>query len=201
MIHDETTNRTTGVAGIVAEMSLAELKELDAGSFFSPNFAASKIPTLVEVLELLDQVGFNGILNIELKTDKTAYVGIVQKVYRFVQAKSRNYSVVYSSFNYDTLIEMKKIDDQNQIALLFETNNRNLIELDGCYPVEAWHPHYKWAKLRLLNEVPNLPMRVWTVNDSDDIRYFIKAKVAAIITDYPERALEIRATMVVEEKV
>lgn len=51
-IHDSTVNRTTNGKGDVSEMSLAELKQLDAGSWFDPKFSAEKIPTIEEVLKL-----------------------------------------------------------------------------------------------------------------------------------------------------
>src|SRR5512143_1463332 len=49
VIHDPTLNRTTGSQGSVKNMSLAELKSLDAGSYFSETYRGEKIPTLEEV--------------------------------------------------------------------------------------------------------------------------------------------------------
>lgn len=49
-VHDETVDRTTNSYGYVADMTLAELKALDAGSWYDPSFAGEKIPTLEEVL-------------------------------------------------------------------------------------------------------------------------------------------------------
>jgi glycerophosphoryl diester phosphodiesterase len=50
VIHDETVDRTTNGSGEVAELTLAELQALDAGSWFDPKFAGERIPTLEEVL-------------------------------------------------------------------------------------------------------------------------------------------------------
>ncbi len=50
VIHDETVDRTTDGTGKVKDMSLADLRKLDAGSWFDPQFAGEKIPTLDEVL-------------------------------------------------------------------------------------------------------------------------------------------------------
>lgn len=52
-IHDDTVGRTTGAQGKVAEMTLAELRKLDAGRWFDPRFAGQKIPTIDEVLALI----------------------------------------------------------------------------------------------------------------------------------------------------
>ena len=50
-IHDATLDRTTTARGPVQALTLAELRELDAGSWFGPAFAGERIPTLEEILE------------------------------------------------------------------------------------------------------------------------------------------------------
>src|SRR6266496_640164 len=64
VIHDSTVDRTTGSRGRVKDLSLAQLRSLDAGSFFSEKYRGEKIPTLEEVLEA---VGKRTIINVELK--------------------------------------------------------------------------------------------------------------------------------------
>src|SRR5512145_3180337 len=53
VIHDPTIERTTGAKGRVKDMSLADLRSLDAGSFFAQTFQREKIPTLEEVFETM----------------------------------------------------------------------------------------------------------------------------------------------------
>jgi glycerophosphoryl diester phosphodiesterase len=65
-IHDATVDRTTDGSGAVAQMTLAELKELSAG-YGRPEFQAERIPTLDEVARLLPQ---DMALALELKTDR-----------------------------------------------------------------------------------------------------------------------------------
>ena len=52
VIHDKTVDRTTNGTGEVTEMTLAEIRKLDAGSWFAPRFAGEKVPTLEEVFKL-----------------------------------------------------------------------------------------------------------------------------------------------------
>ena len=52
VIHDQSVDRTTNGFGRVSELTLAGLRELDAGSHFSATFHGEQIPTLVEVLEI-----------------------------------------------------------------------------------------------------------------------------------------------------
>tara|TARA_R110002111_G_scaffold262694_1_gene340142 strand:+ start:72838 stop:73671 length:834 start_codon:yes stop_codon:yes gene_type:complete len=51
-IHDGTVDRTTNGTGNVADLTLAEVKQLDAGSWFDSRFAGEKVPTVEEVLQL-----------------------------------------------------------------------------------------------------------------------------------------------------
>src|SRR5512138_2694544 len=51
VIHDQTIKRTTGQPGIVRQMTLRQLKSMDAGSFFDSAYAGEQIPTLAEVFE------------------------------------------------------------------------------------------------------------------------------------------------------
>ena len=55
IIHDKTVDRTTNGTGEVTEMTLAEIRKLDAGSWFDPRFAGEKVPTLEEVFKLIHE--------------------------------------------------------------------------------------------------------------------------------------------------
>ncbi len=71
LIHDETVNRTTNGEGKVCEMTLSQLKALDAGVKKDKMFSGAKIPTLIELMELVkDHPTMT--LDIELKEYPTA---------------------------------------------------------------------------------------------------------------------------------
>jgi glycerophosphoryl diester phosphodiesterase len=65
LIHDETLGRTTSGRGRVADRTLAELRELDAGRWFAPSFAGERVPTLEEAVALLLELGLGA--NVEVK--------------------------------------------------------------------------------------------------------------------------------------
>src|SRR5262249_19724348 len=52
-IHDSAVDRTTNGTGRVADLTLAGIQGLDAGSWFDPKFAGQKVPTVEEVLKLV----------------------------------------------------------------------------------------------------------------------------------------------------
>jgi glycerophosphoryl diester phosphodiesterase len=66
VIHDNTVDRTTNGSGKVSELTLDQIRKLDAGSWKSPDFKGEKVPTLSEVLDIMP---LNVWLNIHLKGD------------------------------------------------------------------------------------------------------------------------------------
>lgn len=54
-LHDETLDRTTNGKGLLAEMLSEDVRQLDAGSWFSPKFAGTPVPTIAEMLEVIDK--------------------------------------------------------------------------------------------------------------------------------------------------
>ena len=95
VIHDETVDRTTNGTGEIRNLTLAEVKAMDAGSWFKNDFAGEKIPTLDEVLHLLKELNFTGQLNIELKTDIIQYEGLVEKCLALQVTESWPFAIVY----------------------------------------------------------------------------------------------------------
>lgn len=65
-MHDTTVDRTTNGTGAVASLTVLELKTLDAGSWFSAEFAGERVPTLAEFLETAAR---RGIVYLDLKAD------------------------------------------------------------------------------------------------------------------------------------
>lgn len=61
-VHDDTVDRTTNGLGAVSSLTLAELKKLDAGAWFSPAFAGERIPTFDEVLDVIKTHGHDPVL-------------------------------------------------------------------------------------------------------------------------------------------
>tara|TARA_B100000959_G_scaffold287049_1_gene368881 strand:- start:14995 stop:15750 length:756 start_codon:yes stop_codon:yes gene_type:complete len=69
VLHDDTVDRTTDGEGRVAQMTLAEVKALDAGSWWNEKFAGERIPTLMETFDAVKEFGTaETSLVIEMKT-------------------------------------------------------------------------------------------------------------------------------------
>lgn len=192
VIHDETVDRTTSGKGYVKDMTLKQLKELDAGSWFDPKYSNARIPTLQEVLDLLAENHFSGVLNVELKTDVFQYSAIEEKVLALAEPYLAQFSVIYSSFHYETLKKIKELRQDSKIALLFSKKGKQRLDLGEGIAVEGWHP--KFSILRSLPpfEKSKIPLRVWTVNRKVEMQVCLRKNIDSMITDYPERALQMR---------
>ena len=96
VIHDKTVDHTTDGTGKTAEKALAEIKRLDAGSWFNPAFAGVRIPTLEEVLRLIGELGRTHItVAINMKTPLST--GIERKIVHIVE----KYGMVDQVFAFD----------------------------------------------------------------------------------------------------
>ena len=191
VIHDETVDRTTNGTGEIRNLTLAEIKAMDSGSWFNETFAGEKIPTLEEVLLLLKELGFKGQLNIELKTDVIQYKGLVEKCLALQSAKDWPFAIVYSSFNPYTLVELKEANPSQEIGLLFESKEW-ADKGDAMLEKESYHPDLKLLDWAIEWNRNQLPLRVWTVNEDTDINRCFELQIEAIFTDYPEKALQLK---------
>ena len=113
VIHDETVNRTTDGNGEVADLTLAEIKELDAGARFKDGaIRDERIPTLDEVFAATH--GRCG-LNVEIKAD-----GLEHLVTAIMQAHDALDDSIVSSFNWNYLAKIRTIHSHIRVGLLAE---------------------------------------------------------------------------------
>ncbi|MGO4929056.1 glycerophosphodiester phosphodiesterase family protein [Fundicoccus sp. Sow4_D5] len=197
IIHDETIDRTTTGEGEIINMSLNEIK---AFHLLNPDNRLSdeKIPTLEEMLEEFDRLAFNGELNIELKTDRHEYEGIEKLVKQTVEAKPRAYRIIYSSFNWKSIERMAELQPKAELALLIAEPLLPYQKFIPSLDPSALHVHFKLVEELDKAYTDSLPLRLWTVNESNEIEKWLKSdvlNVEGLMTDYPRQALKLRETM------
>ncbi|SEK53134.1 glycerophosphodiester phosphodiesterase [Pacificibacter marinus] len=107
VFHDPTLERTTNGFGAVTSQTLAQLRGLDAGGWFSRHFIGTQIPTLGETLELLHK--YNAKAYLELKSAPPL------PVWQAVQAAGLEDRVFFWSFNTDAIREMRQIAPKAQL--------------------------------------------------------------------------------------
>ncbi|HID87936.1 MAG TPA: glycerophosphodiester phosphodiesterase [Anaerolineae bacterium] len=195
VIHDDTLDRTTDGSGRVRDRTLAELKGLDAGSWFDPTFAGLRIPTLQEVFDL---IGGQMVLNIELKSRSLTDEGLEARVVELVERNGLVGSVILSSFNPWAIRRVKRLNPRLATGLLYAEDLPLPLRRAWLRPLvrpDALHPHHtmvtlayvRWAKSRGHSIIP------WTVNDPHEMRRLIELGVDGIITDRPKRLKDVLA--------
>ncbi|MEL7832517.1 glycerophosphodiester phosphodiesterase [Fodinibius sp. Rm-B-1B1-1] len=191
VFHDKRLNKHTNGRGQLSNFTLDELKKLDAGSWFAPQFSDQTIPTLREVLAFASGTIA---LNIEIKSEAVSdsiVDGIEKKVVQLVQEFDMQNHVLFSSFNYRALIRFKELAPKIPAALLYSKTQSNRLlphQLVERYNVEAFNCHYhqlsrKW--MANLNEY-QIPTFIYTVNSKRRMQKLIEAGVNGIFTDKPD---------------
>lgn len=107
VIHDDTVDRTTDGTGPVGDLSLAELRALDAGSWVHPKFCGEQIPTLSEALEL--SAGRAGLV-VELKGGSDCYPGMERLLARAIETEDRLEDVIAISRNSAAIKRINEIN-------------------------------------------------------------------------------------------
>ncbi|MCX7683163.1 MAG: glycerophosphodiester phosphodiesterase family protein [Anaerolineae bacterium] len=190
VIHDFTVDATTDGSGRVCEMTVAELKRLDAGTSFSPAFAGERIPALEEVLEA---VGESLLINIELKTTTLRDNGLERAVVSLLESygPARQGRVLLSSFNPLSLRRVKRLSPHLPVGLLYAPDLPLPLRrawLAPLVPHEARHPQHSMVTASYMSWARRHRywVHTWTVNDADEMRRLLALGVEAIMTDVPD---------------
>jgi glycerophosphoryl diester phosphodiesterase len=194
VIHDATVDRTTGAHGRVKDLSLADLRALDAGSFFSEKYGGEKIPTLEEVFEA---VGRRTFINVELTNYDAPRDHLVESVCSLVKKFGLQEHVLFSSFYISNLSRARSYLPKVPRGLLALSGllgvwHRSFGFAFGNY--QALHPNLKDATPQQVHYVHRLGRRihVWTVNTEEELRRLFKWGVDGIFTDDPLLAIRVR---------
>ena len=194
VIHDPTVDRTTGGHGRVKDLSMAQLRSLDAGKFFSEEYSGEKIPTLEEVFET---VGKRTFINVELTNYDTPRDQLVETVCMLVKKFELQKRVMFSSFFASNLSKAHAYlpgVPRGLLALhgLLGAWARSFGFAFGSY--QALHPYLKDMTPQQVQRVHRLERRihVWTVNAAEDMRRLFDWGVDAIFTDDPQLAVQVR---------
>lgn len=193
VIHDERIDRVCARKGFVKQYTLQELKEFSFHNHMS-EYAGVQIPTLQEVYEQVAPTGM--CVNVELKTGIFFYEGLEEKVLEIGRAYDMENRVWYSSFNHETLMKLKQLDPCVRTGMLYADGIVDAVHYAKKIGVNAIHPalynlQYKGFPESCKKE--GMPIHVWTVNEEADMERLVKQDIAAIITNYPDKACAIRS--------
>lgn len=196
VIHDFSVEKTTDGQGPVRAKTLAELQQLDAGSWFDPIFAGQQIPTLQQVV---DAVGHRLLLNIELKTASLVDGSLAQAVVRIIEENQLLDRVVVSSFNHLALRKVKQLNPWIPLGLLYSPDMPLPLRRTWLRPLirpEALHPYYEMLDPATVRRAKEGGYRIhtWTVDDPGTMWQLMRLGIDLIITNRPDLLREVLRT-------
>lgn len=188
-IHDSTLDRTTSGHGPVMAHSLQELRALDAGSWFSPQFAGERLPTLDEILTFAAQADVN--LYLEIKSE-SGY-GIERALVSALRGRVEAMRVVVLSFDPHSLELVRRLDRVIMTGLLWDDDPANAVERAMHIGARQLAPRGDRVSRELVAEAHTNGLQVvtWTINQPEHIRAVAAAGVDGIMSDYPDRIVAV----------
>ncbi len=191
VIHDSTLDRTTNGFGHVVDHTLQELKALDAGSWFHPQFRNTQIPSLREVLELLRAHPNAVDINIEIKAGTTVYPGIEERLWQQVCAYGLQRRTLFSSFHHGYLERMKQAHPDARTGILYMERLDDPHRYARHLHAEALHPSVRALDERTVVEAHanGLVVNVFTVNDNITFCRLARWGVDAVFSDVPHQLM------------
>lgn len=188
-IHDPTLNRTTSGRGAVMAHSLEEIRKLDAGSWFAPEFAGERVPTLEEILSFASQADVN--LYLEIKGE-SGY-GIERALVAALRGRVEAMRVVVLSFDPPALELVRRLDRVIMTGLLWDDDPANAVERAMHIGARQLAPRGDRLNAELVAEAHTNGLQVvtWTINEPRHIRAVAASGVDGIMSDYPDRIVAV----------
>ena len=205
VIHDETVDRTTDGTGAVKDFTLEELKRLDAGYRFTPDEGKTypyrgqgiTIPTLKEVFAEFPDAR----INIEIKQPEPP---IESSLLALIDEMGMRDKVLVASFHDEVMQRFRKLADdiatsaaEGELrefmvyltlkAVPFYTPKADAFQVPEYYGER----HVVTKDFIEAAHSKNVKVHVWTVNEEGDMRRLLELGVDGIITDYPDRLVEV----------
>lgn len=190
LLHDENVSRTTDGTGKVGNMTLEEIRDLDAGAPRSRRFRGTPVPTLGEALDLLAGRTW---VNLELKPPGRDATRLVDAVLDVVDDRGLADGLLLSSFRPDVLEVARRRDPTHPRALILADAPDDGLPKEVVEDLDALAFNRAALSEALVDEVHALgkPIFGWTVNSVPEARRLYEIDVDGLITDDPRRILRV----------
>jgi glycerophosphoryl diester phosphodiesterase len=183
VIHDFTLERTTDGRGRVRDLTVSELKRLDAGSWFGSRHRGERIQTLQEVLERFrERTQFV----VELKAGSEVYPGIEEQVVSLLRACVAEERSLVFSFNLDTLAKIREISPGMRTGALVTHPPFDPAAVKSVATALCPAAHLFTADAAAEARTAGLETYVWVVNDAAAMDRMTDLGVTGILTDRPD---------------
>jgi len=184
-LHDTALDRTTNGRENVHDFTLAQLRELDAGSWFSAEFAGERIPTLEEILAFARATDV--VLYLEIKVSEVW--GAERALVAALADAKMLERVVVLSFDMATLLAVRKRNPAAMTGYLFDWPYPDAVERAIRVGARQLAPRGDLVTPALIEQAQRADLQIvtWTINEPAQMRHLAAAGVHGIMTDYPDR--------------
>lgn len=187
-IHDDTVDRTTNAKGKVHDLTLAELRRLDAGSWLGSEFADERIPMLEELLDFSKKQDV--VFYLELKPG--ASWGAEHALIGALRESGEIPRTVVISFDPPILQKLREIEPTLMTGLLYDAQVDRPVDRAVEVGARQLCVRGDLVTPALLAEARRRDLQVvcWTINHPAHMRMLMDAGVDGIMSDYPDRVIE-----------
>ena len=185
LMHDDRVDRTTNGTGPAAALTLDVVRKLDAGSWFDPNFAGERVPTLVEAIELMVALDLG--CNVEIKPCPGREMETASAVAATLLTHwpATYGKLVVSSFEQAAMARFRDLAPELPRGhLVWDRTAAMIAEADslGCGSIHCAYQHLEESAARAIKKA-GFWLVVYTVNDPAQARRLIEWGVDTIISD------------------
>ena len=173
VIHDAKVDRTTNGKGYVRDMTLDELKRLDAG-------LGERIPTLEEVIRL---VGGRAQLVVEIKVP-----GIEEKVLQIIEKNRVESKALITSFHHPVIKRVRELSPNMRTGIIIASRPVKPENLSIDANANALFAKQTYVDIQMVEESHKNKLAVypWTVDTLDEAKSLVKMGVDGIVTNKPD---------------
>ncbi len=206
-MHDNTVNRTTNGTGAVKDLTLLQVKRLDAGSWFNKkypqyaedSYAGQKVPLLEEIFQTF---GKRAKYYIEIKSPETN-PGMEEKLihlikrYKLFAGDGRGQPVIIESFSSASLVKIHKLEPRLPLVQLLWFMSPSLLQDFELWRIRSYAigvaPNYSYLTAAYINKAHSFGLAVhpYTVDDQSDMEKLIGWGADGLITNMPNRLRQV----------
>lgn len=187
IMHDERLLRTTGLSGCVSDYPLDELQKMDASAGIPGSFEYTPVPGFDDYCRYIKDLDI--MTNIEIKTNKVHYPGIEEEVLEVIRSYALEEKTIISSFNWLTVLLVRKLAPHLQTALLQEDHLTSMIgHLASAHGIAYYHPDVRLIDEKSIRDCREhgLAVNLWTVNDLECLQQCRRWQVDGVISNRPD---------------
>jgi len=194
-IHDPDVKRTTNGTGRISELTLRELKALDAGSWFNKanpkkarrEYAGLQVPTVREIVDLVKKSPAG--CYFEIKDPELYSTALESSLLSIIHGARMENRACILSFSARSISKVKTLDSSIKTALLISRRGKDPVKKTLNVPADELAILYKAATEPMVEAAHDrgLAVSVWTVDRKPDLERMIRIGVDRIITNYPDR--------------